>query len=184
MKKIISRNTLKLAALFALGSIAGQSHASLIGQTISYRGCFDGSCGSVETFVGGSTVGIWPGFLITTFSASDHTINILNSGGGPGAVAYAAPTPNAYHIGGLTLHNGILLDIGQQITYLQPFDSWMNGRITYSGSLIAIEMQDLFYGPGSNFSMNINAVPVPAAAWLFGSGLLGLGAAARRRKVA
>ena len=34
----------------------------------------------------------------------------------------------------------------------------------------------------ASYSMSINAVPVPAAVWLFGSGLLGLAAVTRRKK--
>jgi hypothetical protein len=34
-----------------------------------------------------------------------------------------------------------------------------------------------------SFTLNVGAVPVPAAAWLFGSGLLGLIGVARRKKV-
>jgi hypothetical protein len=37
-------------------------------------------------------------------------------------------------------------------------------------------------GPASTMGMRINAVPVPAAVWLFGSGLLGLIGIARRKK--
>jgi hypothetical protein len=33
-----------------------------------------------------------------------------------------------------------------------------------------------------NFSPSTAAVPIPAAAWLFGSGLLGLAGMARRKK--
>ena len=43
------------------------------------------------------------------------------------------------------------------------------------------------YGPwnsldNTDFAFRINAVPVPAAVWLFGSGLIGLAAVARRKR--
>ena len=41
-----------------------------------------------------------------------------------------------------------------------------------------------FAGFNANFNANLTAVPVPAAAWLFGSGLMGLAAVARRKKKA
>ncbi len=54
-------------------------------------------------------------------------------------------------------------------------------------STIGITMMfTLTAGDSASFTSNFNVipspVPVPAAAWLFGSGLLGLGAAARRRR--
>lgn len=54
-------------------------------------------------------------------------------------------------------------------------------------STIGISMMfTLTAGDSASFTSNFNvipsAVPVPAAVWLFGSGLLGLGAAARRRR--
>ncbi|BAV33887.1 hypothetical protein SCL_1582 [Sulfuricaulis limicola] len=39
-----------------------------------------------------------------------------------------------------------------------------------------------FHGFNANFNANMNPIPVPAAVWLFGSGLLGLLGVARRRK--
>jgi hypothetical protein len=58
-------------------------------------------------------------------------------------------------------------------------------RLSFAGALTATDTS------GSGLTRNtttinwqIQAVPVPAAAWLFGSGLLGLAGTARRRKVA
>jgi hypothetical protein len=39
-----------------------------------------------------------------------------------------------------------------------------------------------FGGFNANFNANMSSVPVPAAVWLFGSGLLGLVGIARRKK--
>jgi hypothetical protein len=40
------------------------------------------------------------------------------------------------------------------------------------------------FGSGSQFTWNVQAVPVPAAAWLFGSALVGLAGVGRKRKMA
>ena len=52
--------------------------------------------------------------------------------------------------------------------------------LTNESLRIGIHVQGFTDG-GSESFVN-NPVPIPAAAWLFGSGLLGLGALARRRK--
>ncbi len=41
-----------------------------------------------------------------------------------------------------------------------------------------------FANSASGFGLQVSAVPLPAAVWLFGSGILGLGALARRRRAA
>ena len=85
--------------------------------------------------------------------------------------------------------NGILLNVGQTISSV-TLDSSSNmlgltaANITYGGSLIAIDWGGL--GSISNttkvvLDVNTNPVPVPAAAWLLGSGLLGLIGVAQRK---
>lgn len=66
---------------------------------------------------------------------------------------------------------------------VSPFDA--NTLLTYSLT-VSVVMDDYSTVELSNASItmsnNISAVPVPAAAWLFGSGLIGLVGMARRKK--
>ena len=69
---------------------------------------------------------------------------------------------------------------GANGTYIGPY--YQLTSIDWDGNGIAgAAMID---GPfqGFNANFNVNAVPVPAAVWLFGSGLLGLIGVARRKK--
>lgn len=67
---------------------------------------------------------------------------------------------------------------------LTPADDWV--EVLFTGAIAKIEFQNLATG-GCTTCMNsiddfgFSAVPVPAAAWLFGSGLVGLIGVARRR---
>ncbi len=58
--------------------------------------------------------------------------------------------------------------------------------VNTDGSLTAVGVPGMENGPfpGFNAAFDVTPVPVPAAVWLFGSGLLGLVGIARRRKAA
>lgn len=59
----------------------------------------------------------------------------------------------------------------------------LSGLSLISGNLIAgTYYLDIFGDAGLGYSGSISAVPLPAAAWLFGSALLGMGALRRKQK--
>lgn len=63
----------------------------------------------------------------------------------------------------------------------------MSGSLTLAGGSLSAAQTDANSGAVSSYTYTFGpgtpAVPVPAAAWLFGSGLLGLAGTARRRSV-
>lgn len=67
----------------------------------------------------------------------------------------------------------------------------VNNIVVGSGSLIAMSFSglsagtyflDIFGDSGLGYSGSVSAVPLPAAAWLFGSALLGMGVLRRRKQ--
>ena len=92
------------------------------------------------------------------------------SGGGYSSLSYtyASNDPIGYS------YNDFFLD-----TYLPPFDILVAPTFEYTVATIG----DLFKATTvAVIARNPSAVPVPAAAWLFGSGLVGLTGLARRFK--
>lgn len=57
-----------------------------------------------------------------------------------------------------------------------------SGAFTLGTSSSRPEFDLVFSGSGSEVLANISAVPIPAAAWLFGTALIGMGVISRRRR--
>ncbi|MDH5570797.1 MAG: VPLPA-CTERM sorting domain-containing protein [Gammaproteobacteria bacterium] len=73
--------------------------------------------------------------------------------------------------------------------YMSTYDSSLSMvpymRLSYEGGCCSVDWFALFDGSVEityDYTPTVSAVPVPAAIWLFGSGLIGLAGIARRRK--
>ncbi|MCW8923409.1 MAG: VPLPA-CTERM sorting domain-containing protein [Gammaproteobacteria bacterium] len=136
---------------------------------------------STQTFFGS----IWTAHSGTTFGPGTYTFDTVEAGSITGVVVGAG------QIGGHILFNwGATSDI-------DVVNVWdVTAGVYTSTDVVAGNPAGPNGTPGSgmidgpfltyeaNFSFDTNPVPVPAAVWLFGSGLLGLVGVARRKKAA
>ncbi len=70
------------------------------------------------------------------------------------------------------------------ILTLTPGTAYNAFPLTLAGTYRLDVVEDLVHGNGHSYTFDARIVPLPAAAWLLLSGVAGLGALARRRKVA
>jgi hypothetical protein len=133
-----------------------------------------------------------PGESITatgTFTADLGTI-----GNETGTVLFATGSGNTMSIdlNGTTLFetndSGYGTGIGPSLTFasgsLFDFDFQKPASPAFNSSFLSFDDFDSMYGEWTNLSLTVvpTAVPVPAAVWLFGSGLLALAGIARSKK--
>ena len=146
--------------------------------------------GSVLDAGGGSFNGLFFGHVWTADQVTGPITNASGSFAGSnalGAYDYAAGIAN---MGAGEIAVGTLFDWSTSIDIpvLAVFDcTSVPGTCTGVNTTAGGGMQTgPFAGatPAFNGTGNLSAVPVPAAAWLMGSGLLGLVGVARRRKAA
>jgi hypothetical protein len=133
-----------------------------------------------------------PGESITatgTFTADLGTI-----GNETGTVLFATGSGNTMSIDlngtflFATNDSGYGTGIGPSLTFasgsLFDFDFQKPASPAFNSSFLSFDDFDSMYGEWTNLSLTVvpTVVPVPAAVWLFGSGLLGLAGMARRKK--
>lgn len=123
------------------------------------------------------------GFLIAAPGSYSLDVNTGVLGAGTGVVA--ADGIMNFDVGAGQIAGIIDFDYGTTVN-IKVIDVW---DINADGSLTGVGIPGMENGPfpGFNAQFNLTAaglVPVPAAVWLFGSGLLGLVGVARRKKAA
>ena len=123
----------------------------------------------------------WTAHSGTTFGPGTYTID---TGGG---VSYTGIVVGPGQVGGHILFNwGVTADIDVVNVWDVTGNTYTSTDVTATNpvgpdGIRGLSMIDgAFVGFNANF--DFTAVPVPAAVWLFGSGLLGLVGVARRRK--
>jgi hypothetical protein len=112
-------------------------------------------------FAGPTSIGPGTGYFGSTVGTGDQVGIAFVTSQGPKLTPYTGYTSGAASSGAFTLPSSTFASLG-----LTPGSyEWTWG----SGASV------------DTFTLNVGAVPVPAAVWLFGSGLLGLVGVARRK---
>jgi len=151
-------------------------HASLVGTTVS--------CTNVDAFIScapsSATVGAGSEFTISSgtqgWSADLDASSILIARvGGPGTIS--DPTPRRIQFGDLftapvEITGFTLTTVGSNLS---------SSAITFDAHSVTVNFASTSWAEGSSASIALETVPIPAAVWLFGSGLIGLVGVARRK---
>ncbi|GMQ88171.1 MAG: hypothetical protein BMS9Abin08_1398 [Gammaproteobacteria bacterium] len=201
--------TSKLARFLALPVflVAGSAQAAIIGgfNVDKYANTLDAITPSSAALdlvlTGGTLPGVITDQSVDTFlnlpgGATDPSVVLtlgflagdLVNGVGDDLVLFEIGTPDAFSltINGTTLSVAMTLDTGDKITggaQLNAIAIDLNDFGVAADAAISSIDVGLARG-GASFALagTLVAVPVPAAVWLFGSGLLGLVGVARRKK--
>lgn len=187
MKRGIEHNVAQtgraLIKYIFLGTVlltTGVAHAASITGTMGLTGAFTASGGTdlsdATTLDLNSAVGTSADGDIGTTVGFGSIGTVNNS---PFVFNPSAPVINLLEIGGWQIDLGTITIVDQTTSLLT-----LAGTGTISGNAFdptPTEWSLSANATGGSYSMTIAAVPVPAAVWLFGSGLLGLIAVARRK---
>jgi hypothetical protein len=160
------KNPSSKIAVLAVALIAGAAEAAPVTYDFTATDFFaaQGSAIPASTVSGNFTL---DGTTVTQINLTigSHTYT-------PAEVGYDSATSS---LGGLL--NGIQITLGNTDDFVLSTDP--NNSANFHLGYTVANVSDVFY----SFNGSVTpAVPVPAAAWLFGSGLVGLASVARKRK--
>jgi len=192
MKKTAIASALALGLGFGFGAAQAAPMSSATFTMLSGVGGTVGTDTTVTGAIGGGTWSVasttpffgltWTAHSGTTFGPGTYSFDTIEGG------TYTGIVVGAGQVGG-----HILFDWGTtaDIDVINVWDVTDNGDGTFSYFSTDVD-GDGYRGlgmidgafPGFNANFDMTAVPVPAAVWLLGSGLVGLVGVARRKKAA
>jgi hypothetical protein len=161
-------------------------HAATITGSFGVGGAYSatgGSSGGMSdiTMIDVTTAGVVPNITSSGSFATTIPSDAITGSGGTLNLFSAVP------LGGIDL----IIDIGGWTFNLDTFsidiqnadELWLSGSGMVSGNGYTPTQANWSFSAVSrtNYGMTVTAVPIPAALWLFGSGLLGLAGIARRK---
>ncbi|MFC1589229.1 VPLPA-CTERM sorting domain-containing protein [Pseudomonadota bacterium] len=194
MKK--SKIALSLALVLGSSVASAATMTSATFTMLDATGGYVGGAADVVGAIGGGTWSVasgtaffgqnWTAHSGTTFGPGTYSIATIEGG------TFTGITVGAGQVGGHILFNwGVVADIDVVNVWDVAGDVYtstdvLNGSPAAGDGVLGLGMIDgAFAGFNANFDFVAPAaVPVPAAVWLFGSGLLGLVGVARRKKSA
>lgn len=140
----------------------------------------DGDVNFSYTTTAGYSLGI---FDVDDFNSEQNNPLILNTGAGADRVDIVAAGNNFIATSAVTSDWITLFNDSQFVIALTDNVDWY--ELTFWFELAAgSNIYDIDFSNGSVLTIDVTptVVPVPAAVWLFGSGLIGLAGLARRKK--
>lgn len=126
---------------------------------------------------------------VTTFGAFDISMVVFDdtghswsgNDGWDGAINFSITLPGTYYLAVSAYQNEAVDMFGN---FLREDFWWSDDTYGYGTTFAGWSDQAFGYGEYTLSVNSVSAVPVPAAVWLFGSGLAGLIGVARRRQAA
>jgi hypothetical protein len=182
-----NKTTLRLLATTLLLACVSTAQATLVNFTLTGSVTFD------LTFGGTNAFGLNDGDSVTATGSFDDSLIGGNIISGSGTIDVSAITNLVITVGSQTFtdldDNGtgsLIIANGAAIDGIGSAGFVYAGTNTNTNVFTSLASDDFVgnsdvLGVWNSFAMT--AVPVPAAVWLFGSGLIGLAGVARRKKV-
>ena len=182
-------STLKMLLAGIIIGVSSLSSASPIHDTTPFFSIAPTNTQDYTGVVNGSGFDLW---TISLTAPAGLIVNLTNgTGNGPVTGAFT-PTNAATQLNNITGaalfdSSAVLLGSGSATYTLAGSPVWASlGSETFFSVAQALNAGTYYlkiYGDaGTVYSGSVSAIPLPAAAWLFGSALLGLGALRRKQK--
>lgn len=164
------------------------AHAALVSYTITGEVVL----GDETWGPGSNAFGLSAGDFITAVGTFDDsvltagagTIDFSSGSGNSMTIFVGTETFTAANDDGFVTGSGPTIELASLTTLVdfdfQAFLGTNGAAADFNSNFTSFDDFDLMFGDWT--SVEITAVPVPAAVWLFGSGLLGLVGMARRKK--